>query len=201
MGMVASEEYVRTSRQVVTLIQKTVNEAIVSGHPGFYREDEVIEALCAEASAGGANPLRIRKRHAVMSDVTGKHCLGGFYPTLDVSEVGDVEVVDDTPDFDELDVLVGRQPPLSEPKAAKYFITISRRTAFRRLHMAGCFIKPSHCMEVRYLDEVLVQEFDSICRACKKRMFQESGKEAGELSSSTASSSSTEDAPEAGQSD
>ena len=201
MGMVASEEYVRTSRQVVTLIQKTVNEAIVSGHPGVYREDEVIEALCAEASAGGANPLRIRKRHAVMNDVTGKHCLGGFYPTLDVSEVGDVEVVDDTPDFDELDVLVERHPPLSEQKAAKFFITISRRTAFRRLHMAGCFIKPSHCMEVRYLDEVLVEEFDSICRACKKRMFQESGKEAGELSSSTASSSSTEDAPEAGQSD
>ena len=34
MGMVVSEEYVRTSRQVVTLIQKTVNEAVVSGHPG-----------------------------------------------------------------------------------------------------------------------------------------------------------------------
>ena len=116
MGMVSSEEYVRTSRQVVTLIQKTVNEAIVSGHPGVYREDEVIEALCSEASAGGANPLRIRKRHSVMNEVTGKYCLGGFYPTLDVSEVGDVEVVDDTPDFDELDALVGRQPPLSEPK-------------------------------------------------------------------------------------
>ncbi len=35
MGMVASEEYVRMSRQVVTLIQKTVNEAIVSGHLVF----------------------------------------------------------------------------------------------------------------------------------------------------------------------
>ena len=201
MGMVSSEEYVRTARQIVTLIQKTVNEAIVSGHPGVYREDEVIEALCSEASSSGANPVRIRKRHSVMNDVTGKYCLGGFYPTLDVSEVGDVEVVDDTPEFDELDALIDRQPPLPEPKVAKYFITISRRTAFRRLHMAGCFIKHSHCMEVRYLDEVLVEEFDSICRACKKRMLQDSGKEAGELSSSTASSSSTEDAPEAGQSD
>ena len=141
MGMVSSEEYVRTSRQVVTLIQKTVNEAIVSGHPGVYREDEVIEALCSEASAGGANPLRIRKRHSVMNEVTGKYCLGGFYPTLDVSEVGDVEVVDDTPEFDELDALVDRQPPLSEPRASKYFITISRRTAARRLHMAGCLSK------------------------------------------------------------
>ena len=201
MGMVSSEEYVRTSRQVVTLIQKTVNEAIVSGHPGVYREDEVIEALCSEASSGGANPARIRKRHTVMNEMTGKYCLGGFYPTLDVSEVDDVEVVDDTPELDELDALIDRQPPLLEPKVSKYFITISRRTAFRRLHMSGCFVKPSHCMEVRHLDEVLIEECDSICRACKKRMLQDSGKEAGELSSSTASSSSTEDAPEAGQSD
>ena len=201
MGMVSSEEYVRTSRQVVTLIQKTVNEAIVSGHPAVYREDEVIEALCSEASSGGANPARIRKRHTVMNEMTGKYCLGGFYPTLDVSEVGDVEVVDDTPELDELDALIERQAPLAEPKVSKYFITISRRTAFRRLHMSGCFVKPSHSMEVRLLDEVLIEEFDSICRACKKRMLQESGKEAGELSSSTASSSSTEDAAEAGQSD
>ena len=49
----------------------------------MYREDEVIEALRAAASAGGANPARIKKRHAVMNEITGKYCLGGFYPTLD----------------------------------------------------------------------------------------------------------------------
>ena len=193
MGMVASEEYVRTARQVVTLIQKTVNESIVSGNPAVYREDEVIEALCTAASAGGANPARIKKRHSAMNDVTGKYCLGGFYPTLDTSEVGDVEVVDDTPDRESLDTLLDSQMPLVDARTAKYFITISRRTAFRRLHMLGCFAKPSQCMEVRFLDEVQVDEFDSVCRACKKKMLQESGKEIGELSSSTASSSSTEE--------
>lgn len=66
MGMVASEEY-------VTLIQKTVNEAVVSD-----REDEVIEALCAEAASNGANLARIRKRHSVMNEVTGKYCLQVF---------------------------------------------------------------------------------------------------------------------------
>jgi len=178
---------------VVTLIQKTVNESIVSGHPSVYREDEVIEALCAAASAGGANPARIKKRHSVMNDVTGKYCLGAFYPTLDTSEFGDVEVVDDTPDRESLDALLDNQVSLVDARTAKYFITISRRTAFRRLHMQGCFVKPSHCMEVRFLDEVQVDEFDSICRACKKKMLQESGKEVGELSSSTASSSSTDE--------
>ena len=95
---------------------------------------------------------------------------------MDTSEFGDVEVVDDTPDRDSLDALLENQAPLVDPRTAKFFITISRRTAFRRLRMLGCFAKPSHCMEVRFLDEVQVDEFDSICRACKKKMLQESGK-------------------------
>ena len=33
MGMSSSEEYVRTSRQVIFNIQKTVNESLVTGHP------------------------------------------------------------------------------------------------------------------------------------------------------------------------
>ena len=51
----------------------SVDEAVVSGHPGVYREDEIIEALCTEASSGGANPARNRKRHSVMNEVTGKY--------------------------------------------------------------------------------------------------------------------------------
>lgn len=39
---------------------------------------------------------------------------------------------------------------------------------------------------------VTSEEFDSICRACKKRMLQEAGKDTPEESSSTASSSSTD---------
>ena len=167
----------------------------------MYREDEVIEELRAAASAGGANPARIKKRHAVMNEITGKYCLGGFYPTLDTSEFGDVEVVDDTPDRDSLDAFLENQAPLGDPRTASFFITISKRTAFRRLRMLGCFAKPSHCMEVRFLDEVQVDEFDSICRACKKKMLQESGKEIGELYSSTASSTSTDDGPPADHSD
>ena len=88
----------------------------------MYREDEVIEELRAAASAGGANPARIKKRHAVMNEITGKYCLGGFYPTLDTSEFGDVEVVDDTPDRDSLDALLENQAPLVDPRTASFFI-------------------------------------------------------------------------------
>ena len=85
MGMVASEEYVRTSRQVVFTIQRAVNRSIVTGFDHEYFEDEAIERLCKAAENAGANPNRIRKRHAVTSSLTGKSCLGGTYPTLEVT--------------------------------------------------------------------------------------------------------------------
>ena len=45
-----------------------------------YFEDEAIERLCKAAENAGANPNRIRKRHAVTSSLTGKSCLGGHIP-------------------------------------------------------------------------------------------------------------------------
>jgi hypothetical protein len=80
---------------------------------------------------------------------------------------------------------------LASQHLGKYFITISRRTALRRLHMAGCFVKPDRCCEVSFMDEVLQDSFDAICQACKKRMMAECGKDPPEMSTSTASSSST----------
>ena len=86
MGMTSSEEYVRTSRQVVFKIQRAVNRALVQGLEQEYHEDEAIQRLCDAAEKSGANPNRIRKRHTVMAGWSGKHCLGGVYPTLAVHE-------------------------------------------------------------------------------------------------------------------
>ena len=60
MGMTSSEEYVRTSRQVVLGIQRGVNKAILEGRDIEYFEDEAIEALAKTAEDRGFNPLRIR---------------------------------------------------------------------------------------------------------------------------------------------
>ena len=62
----------------------------------------------------------------------------------------------------------------------------------RRLHLVGCYVKPSRCGEVRYSNEVGTDDFDSVCRSCKKKMLAESGRGPQDESSSTASSSSTE---------
>ena len=85
-------------------------------------------------------------------------------------------------------------------EAQKFFITISRRGGHRRLHLVGCFVKPSNCCEVRLCNTVTAEDFDSICRACRKRMLQDTGKDTPEESSSTASSSSTEAARSEGDS-
>ena len=197
IGMTSSEEYVRTARQVVYKIQQSVNRALVEGREGEYFEDEAIDSLCTTAEANGANPRRIRKRHSIMNNLTGRHCLGGVYPTLEQRQ-GDWEDVQDLTE-DQLALLhektlqmeADAQKESLSGEPPKYFVTISRRARHRRLHLHGCFVKPSNCCEVRLCQAVTNEDFDSVCRACKKKMLLESGKEPQEDSSSTASSSST----------
>eukprot|EP00435_Cladocopium_sp_Y103_P032567 s800_g8.t1 len=162
MGMVAAEEYVRTARQVVFTIQKAVNKALVTGLDQEYFEDEAIDSLCKAAEASGANPNRIRKRHAVMRNWTGRHCLGGVFPTLELTP-DDFFVLGENED-DALTLAANIQDQKAKDEAS-----------------------------------VTDEEFDSICRACKRKMLAENNKEGGAGSSSTASSSSTvsaDDKPE-----
>ena len=200
MGMVASEEYVRTSRQVVFTIQKAVNKAIVTGVEQEYFEDEAVDRLCKAAEDSGANRNRIRKKHMVCSNLSGRFCLGGTFPTLEVLPDDWFEVGENEEDELTLAASIVDQKTRDESMSkvpSKFFVTISRRTAFRRLHLTGCFVKPSNCTEVRMLDEVGNEDFDSICRACKRKMLAENGKDVNPESSSTASSSSTGSAEDA----
>ena len=82
MGMVSSEEYVRTSRQVIFKIQRAVNKALVEGSDEPFHEDETIDKLAAFAADAGANPNRIKKRHTVLSSWMGKVSLGGCIQRL-----------------------------------------------------------------------------------------------------------------------
>ena len=196
MGMSASEEYVRTSRQVVLSIQRAVNRSIVEGREVEYFEDEAIESLAKTAEDMGFNPLRIKKRHTCMSRTTGKNSIGGTYPALmlPIDGVEDWEEIPETPAelivTDESNAVATGQ--VVDESSFKFFITISRRQGMRRLHLVGCYVKPSRCSEVRYSNEVGADDFDSVCRSCKKKMLAESGRDPQDESSSTASSSSTE---------
>ena len=194
MGMVASEEYVRTARQVVYKIQRAVNRALLEGQVEPYYEDEAIEKLCEFSATLGINPNRIKKRHVLLNNLSGRHCLGGIYPALEQHEDDWEEAgIIDPPH--ELAGQIGAQSARAASLgdgSKKFFITVSRRNALKRLHLSGCYVKPDRCHEVLHLDEVNDGDFDSICLACKKRMLAECGKDQGDQSSSTASSSSTD---------
>ncbi|CAK9114221.1 unnamed protein product [Durusdinium trenchii] len=193
MGMAASEEYVRTSRQVVFKIQRQVNKVLLEGGDIPYMEDEAVERLCQSAEARSINVARIKRRHLIMILDGANHCLGGVFPLLRVHddqwelvEGGDEELPDA-----QIAMHAKSDLNLSAP-SSKFFITVSCRANFRRLHLVGCFVKPNKCCEVIFVDEVKSEDFDSICRTCKRKMLSEGGKEAQVDSSSTASSSSTE---------
>ena len=198
MGMTSSEEYVRTSRQVVLGIQRAVNKSILEGREIEYFEDEAIDALAKAAEERGFNPLRIKKRHSCMNNITGKNSLGGTYPafTLGLDGIEDWQEIPEEPH--ELLLVAdsaetsGKMGNPADETSFKFFITVSRRQGLRRLHLVGCFVRPSRCSEVRYSNEVGPEDFDSICRSCRKKMLIEGGKETPDDSSSTASSSSTE---------
>ena len=196
MGMVSSEEYVRTSRQVVFKIQREVNRALVEGSAVPFHEDENIDRLADFAAESGAN----KKRHTVLVPYLEKVSLGGVYPTLEVMP-GDWDP--DTHGETE-EAIAGQiaaqslKESMVQSGPSKFFITVSRRAGLKRLHLTGCFVRPDRCCEVIHLDVVGQDDFDAICQACRRKMLAESGKDGGELSSSTASSSSTESVASSG---
>ena len=201
MGMVSSEEYVRTARQVIFKIQRSVNKCLVEGGNEPYHEDEAIQRLCDAAEGAGANPNRIRKRHTVMGNWSGVHSLGGIFPTLEVAEGDWPNMMDDAEGdigLHEKVAMLAQKEKLAQSESTKYFVTISRRTCLRRLHLSGCFVKPDRCCEVVFLDQVSNDDFDTVCQGCKKRMLAECGRETGDQSSSVASSSSTASGSEQG---
>lgn len=198
IGMTASEEYISTSRQVIYKIQKAVNRSLVEGRDEQYFEDEALDALCAAAELEGANPGRIRKRHAILNGLSGRNCLGGVYPTMTIRD-DDWFLLQEAnaDDAQALEEQVQQLPkPVPDDDAADgydYFVTVSRSAGHRRLHLSGCFVKPTNCCEVRLYNQITNEDFDSTCRACKKKMLDKVGKNPqAEESSSTASSSSTD---------
>ena len=78
-----------------------------------------------------------------------------------------------------------------ESAATRFFISISRKTGHRRLHLNGpCHVKPVHCTKVEFVDRVVLEQIDSICRDCKHRLRDEQGADDGQDSSSESGSTS-----------
>ena len=154
-------------------------KVITCGEGGEYNEDEAIAEMKSFVDERGGSGTLVRRRHSVMKQIEGVRQLGLKWPVLGPF-----------PSADPDDLAEPSAEAVTEPDR-KYFISISRKTGHRRLHLNGpCHVKPHRCMKVVFSDTVTMDELDSICRDCKHRMRLEQGKSSSLESSSESASSS-----------
>ena len=178
-----SQDYVLTSRQVVHRIQRDVCRFILEGNPvpGLV-EEELMERIKAFAVKVNAGPLTTVRRLNVLiwSLNLGAWRLGGTFPLLDVG----VGVGAGAP----VDGIAEPEPQEAETlPEAPYFITISRKTHFRRLHVSKtCAVRQERCLVTQPVYHLTGDVADAICKLCKPKL-----KEGNQVSSSSDSSSSS----------
>ena len=194
IGRVGSNAYLLTSRQIVERLQFEVYESFF--HRGKrYDEGELLEDVKEFAEKHGLVGHRIRRRHKVVPLKTAT--LNGVVSWMDPDT--------DNEGLDEDDVVVDKKLVLahgtevmdgletvSAGTREKYFITISRRTGFRRLHMTGaCHVKSERCQQVVGVESLEGQTFDAICKFCKQSLKELTGDEIEQSSSSTTGESTS----------
>ena len=134
-GAQESNAYIMSSKQIVTSIQRDVNRAICEGNVGL-TEGELIQELKEYAEARGVFQRDGRWFHVMLRYQDHRCGLRTGYPALQLGT-----------DDDEIEETVagwGQAVPLEEKgpasgskdkvKECPYWISISRRTGFRRLH-------------------------------------------------------------------
>eukprot|EP00434_Breviolum_minutum_P013170 symbB.v1.2.011607.t2/scaffold783.1/size170700/1 len=181
-------------RQIVERLQHEVFESFF--HRGKqYDEGELLEDVKDFADKHELIGHRIRRRHKVvpLKSALQSGVVSVMDPDTESEEIDDVEVekgkvlafVQDAEKQDDGDVI-------SSGVQGKYFITVSRRTGFRRLHVVGsCHVKAERCQQVVDVDSLEGQNFDAICKFCKRGLKQLTGDEVEESSSSSTGDSTS----------
>ena len=191
-GAQESNAYILSAKQIVTSIQREVNKAICEGHPGL-TEGELIMELKTYAEKRGVFQRDGRWFHVMLRGPAHQYGLNTTYPTFET-------LIED----DELEEMIGgwgQVVPLVEetrPKGSKdqkkempYWVSISRRTGFRRLHKKSCSCGVMYWSVSSYeeFDQVPKTGIDAWCRICFKQELEQADEED---SSTSGSSSSTE---------
>ena len=140
---------------------------------------ERIKSFAVKVNAGPLTTVR-RLNVMIWSLNLGAWHLGGKFPLLDVG-VGRV-AAEDTADTAEPEPQDDENLP-----EAPYFITISRKTHFRRLHVSKtCAVRQERCLVTQPVYHLTGDVAVAICKLCKPKL-----KEGNQVSSSSESSSSS----------
>ena len=178
--------YVLTARQVVHGVQEEVLQAFCTGKPRHYLEVEVINELVKYGEPRGVARGEITKRHMVWRRKDRVVALFQNFPMIDreIWAGGDFLT-------DELENPVVTLEGEEEPEAtAPYWVSISRKTGFRRLHkMGGCGISPDSVFRSELVATVNKDTADKKCRLCWKQAAEKADSDS---TSGTSSSTETE---------
>eukprot|EP00435_Cladocopium_sp_Y103_P016219 s4687_g4.t1 len=179
IGRVGSNAYLHTSRQITERIQRQVLQSFHGGE-NAYDESELLDTVKDFAERVDLSGQRVRRRHKMLplpetADLIRHGC------EEDSGEDETQQHVDEDP-FQSVDV----------EEDSTYFVTVSRRTGFRRLHVVGrCHVHAERCQQTEFVDSLSNTNFDAICRVCKKFLKEQADTGSDSSSSSDGSSSST----------
>lgn len=179
IGRVGSNAYLLTSRQITERIQQQVMQSFY-GEGVTYDENELLDKLREFAEKSDLSGQRVRRRHKMLP----------LSKAEDMTRRGDEEESEDEDLQQQAD---GEQLPPDDPdEGMTYFVTVSRRTGFRRLHVTGkCHVHAERCQQTESVESVTCTSFDAICRVCKRFLKEQVESGSDSSSSSDGSSSST----------
>ena len=179
IGRVGSNAYLHTSRQITERIQQQVRDSFY-GAEVAYDESELLDSVREFAEKSDLSGQRVRRRHKMLP----------LPKAEDMVRYGYEEESDEEDPQQPID---GEHPaPVDVDDDMAYFVTVSRRTGFRRLHVTGkCHVHAERCQQAETVESVTSASFDAICRVCKRFLKNQVEDEPVSSSSSDGSSSST----------
>ena len=195
IGRVGSNAYLHTSRQVVESIQQEILGALQSPTVP-YDESELLDDLQEFANNAGLVGYRISRRHRVLPLLDNQGLVSIQEDTDD--EVLEESVIEHAVETSvEENLAVTREQQIDQER---FFVTVSRRDGFRRLHLTGaCPVQSWRCQEIEMIQDPQKSNFDAVCLHCKRKLQAQLGKEEenndsdtdGESSSTSSSSEET----------
>ena len=186
-----SNDYLLSSRQNVHKIQVGVAKGICDGSQ-TYDESELLSDLEAFVAGRGGDAAEVKRCHVVMKRVDNSWQLGTAWP--------------DDEEFERTDYWAMRHEEQSSDMAPKegndgiqkssYFVVISRRSGFRRLHkINACGLDWRSCSNVELLQHVTNTSADAVCRRCAQIAGIGSAERDDSSTSGSSSSTSSNEIP------
>lgn len=180
-----ANSYVLTSRQIVHSAQEAVVKSFCLGEPPF-SETEVFEELKIFAKERGLDPSSGLNKHLIWRKKGEVVALHMEFPTVVVERIpGRLGV-------EEEHAAVTTE---EEQKMYPFWVSISRRAGFRRLHKRdGCGVRPESVFKAVEVEKITPEVADKKCQLCFGKLGKQDGSsDDGSTSGSSSTSSESEE--------